>query len=86
MVNPEPEFQSQEPHRLGISLARLISSEFATPESLVTPILRARETVVEIDGQPWVGDNNEFIPPEHLRGKEIAVLGRTRQWKLKYPE
>jgi hypothetical protein len=85
MVNPEPEFQRQEYHRRGISLARLIASEFATPESLVNPILRESGTSIEINGNIWEGDR-EFIPEADLRGNEIAVLGKTRQWKFKYPE
>lgn len=85
MINPEPEFQRQESHRRGISIARLISNEFATPESLVIPILRAADTDFEIDGERWAG-SREFIPESVIAGKTIAVLGVGRQWKFKYPE
>ena len=85
MVNPEPEHQRQEPHRRGINIARLISSQFATPEMFVIPILREADTVVTIDGAVWQGDK-EFIPLSQLVDRELAVVGKTRQWKLTYPE
>jgi hypothetical protein len=80
-----PEFQSQQADPRGVSVARLISSEFGTAESVVRQQLDHQQTFVSIDGALWQGDKR-FIPRDQLRGRKLVVQGPERTWTLKYPE
>jgi hypothetical protein len=83
MVEPQPEFQPQLDDFRGVSIARLISSEFGSSESIIRQQLN--DAVIEIDGEVWDGDKY-FVPRERLLGKTLTVIGRERHWQLKYPE
>lgn len=78
------EHQEQLADPRGVSLARLISTEFGTSEMVVLQQLGHRSTEIEIDGEKWDGDQY-FIPREKLEGKEIVVVGPERHWRFKYP-
>jgi hypothetical protein len=79
------EYQPQQNDPRGISLARLISSEFGTSEGVVRQQLNHQTTEIDIDGEVWDGDRN-FIPREKLVGKTITVVAPERHWRLVYPE
>jgi hypothetical protein len=80
-----PEFQKQQHDDRGVSIARLISSEFGSSEPTVRHQLDKKETVIEIDGEVWNGDRR-FIPRDRLLGKTLTVIGPERHWRMKYPE
>jgi hypothetical protein len=79
------EFQQQQFDPRGVSLARLLASEFGMFEDGIRKELDAKGTEIEIDGEKWQGDRR-FIPEERLRGKTLTVMGPERHWQLKYPE
>lgn len=80
-----PEFQPQEYDPRGVSIARLISSEFGSSEAVVRQQLGLRETQLELNGVRWEGDKH-FIPQKELKGKVLTVIGPERQWRMRYPE
>lgn len=82
---PDPGFQAQDPDPRGVSIARLISSEFGTSEMVVWQQLSHRDTRIELDGVPWEGDR-QFIPRARLLGKKVDVLAPERQWRFTYTE
>lgn len=75
--------QEQLPDRRGISLSRLISSEFGTSEFTVNQQLGKSDTVIEIGGEVWDGDRF-FVPREKLVGKRIVVTAPERHWAFDY--
>lgn len=76
--------QEQLPDPRGISLARLISSEFGTSELTVRQQLGKQETVIEIGDEVWTGDRY-FVPREKLVGRRVVILAPERHWSLVYP-
>jgi hypothetical protein len=80
-----PEFQRQHEDPRGISLARLVASEFGSSEDLVRRQLNHGSTVVEINGKRWTG-NKHFIPRQLLKGRTLAILGPERHWQMHYPD
>lgn len=64
-----------------VNLPTLISDEFGVALS------EARQQIalgsVEVDGEPWTGDKLD-LPYEAVVGKEITVIGDSRQFKVTY--
>jgi hypothetical protein len=81
----QPEYQRQLPDDRGVSIVRLIATEFGSSEPIVRQQVSAAATQIEIDGEVWTGDKR-FIPRERLLGKTLTVIAPERHWQMKYPE